>query len=175
MIVTQANESSTTSTAKVIKFPTQQPQTRRKPIIEPSNQQLNYSITNLSQTWLDPVIKRLNELVGLRLGWDGYKAIPVTFENAFFAIEVLKVCCGVNAPTPQIVPGVSGDLQIEWHLENGDIELHILAPNAVHAWHADEHTGFEGEEVSLTTDFTTVVRWIENLTEPTRAAVAAAS
>ena len=175
MIVTQANESSTTATAPVIAFPTQQLQRQRKPIIEPANQQLNYSITNLSQTWLDPVIKRLNELVGLRLGWDGYKAIPVTFENAFFAIEVLKVSCGVNAPTPQIVPGVSGDLQIEWHLENGDIELHIRAPNDVQAWHADTNSSPEGEGILLTNDFTTVARWIKNLTEPPSAIRATAS
>ena len=132
-------------------------------------------ITDAGQSWRDPVIKRLNELVELQPGWDGYKGVSVTFENAFFAIEVLNACCGVNAPTPQIVPGVSGDLQIEWHLENGDIELHIRAPNDVQAWHADANSGREGEEILLTNDFTAVARWIKNLTEPPSAIRSAAS
>jgi hypothetical protein len=124
--------------------------------------------------WCETVIKRLNELCALQPGWDGYEGVPVPFENAHFAIAVLNSCCRADDPTPQIVPGTSGDLQIEWHLERGDIELHIMAPNDVHAWHADENTGFDGEEVSLTNDFTAVVRWIKNLTEPTRATVPAA-
>ena len=144
MIIPQANESLTTSTAKVVNFPARQSQQRRREVIEPTIQQPRYSITNLGQKWREPVIKRLNELVRLQPGWDGYKGISVTFENAFFAIEVLNACCGVNAPTPQIVPGVSGDLQIEWHLEDSDIELHIRAPNDVQAWHADTNSGREG-------------------------------
>lgn len=144
-------------------------------VVQPSVPPSRHFITDLGQNWRDPVIKRLNELVGLQPGWDGYDGAAVTFENAYFAVEVLKVCCGANDPTPQIVPGASGDLQIEWHLEKGDIELHILAPNDVHAWHVDENTGFDGEGVSLTNDFTIVVKWIKNLTEPTRAIVAAAS
>jgi len=131
--------------------------------------------TDVTQQWREPVMKRLNELCGLPLGWDGYEGIPVTFENAFFALEMLEACCRGDDPIPQIVPGTNGDLQIEWHLEKGAIELHVLAPNDVHAWYADEQNGFEGEELSLTTDFNAVIKWIKNLTEPTRAAVAAAS
>ena len=136
---------------------------------------VGYLMTDLGQKWRTQVIKRLNELVALQPGWDGYEGGPVTFENAYFAMEVLDACCRSDDPTPQIVPGTSGDLQIEWHLEKGDIELHILAPNDVHAWHINENTESDGEELSLTTDFTTVVRWIENLTEPTRATVATTS
>jgi hypothetical protein len=136
---------------------------------------VGYLMTDVRQKWRDPVIKRLNELVALQQGWDGYEGVPVTFENAYFAMEVLDACCRGDDPTPQIVPGTNGDLQIEWHLEKGDIELHILSPNDVHAWHVNENTGSDGEELSLTTDFTTVVRWIENLTEPTRGTVAPAS
>ena len=144
-------------------------------VSETSVTPVGYLMKDSGQKWREPVIRRLNELTALRRGWDGYEGVPVTFENAYFAMQVLEACCRGDDPTPQIVPGTSGDLQIEWHLESGDIELHILAPNDVHTWHADENTGFEGEEVLLTNDFTAVVRWIKNLTEPPRAAVAAAS
>jgi len=142
---------------------------------ETSVMPVGYLMSDFGQKWREPVIKRLNELVALQPGWDGYQGVAVRFENAYFTMDVLDSCCRANDPAPQIVPGTSGDLQIEWHLEKGDIELHILAPNNVHAWHANENTGDDGEELSLTTDFTAVVRWIENLTEPTRATVAPAS
>src|SRR5258706_7550436 len=99
---------------------------------------VGYLMMDLGETWREPVIKRLNELVALQSGWDGYEGVPVTFENAYFTMGMLDACCRGDAPTPQIVPGASGDLQIEWHLDGGDIELHILAPNNVHAWHTDE-------------------------------------
>lgn len=144
-------------------------------ISESSVPPIGYFMTDSGQKWREPVIKRLDELVALQPGWDGYEAVPVTFQNAYFAMEMLDACCRGDAPIPQIVPGTSGDLQIEWHLERGDIELHILAPNDVRAWYADENTGFDGEEVPLTNDFNIVIGWIENLTEPTRATVPTAS
>jgi hypothetical protein len=136
---------------------------------------VEYLMTDSGQKWREPVIRRLNELTALQPGWDGYEGVSVTFESAYFAMEVLEACCYGDDPTPQIVPGTSGDLQIEWHLERGDIELHILGPNEVRAWHIDENTGFDGEEVSLTNDFNIVLRWIRNLTEPTRVAIPASS
>ena len=107
--------------------------------------------------------KRINELLRLRPGWDGYEGRPVTFENASFAMAVLEACCGKNDPIPQIVPGPSGDLQLEWHLEKGDIELHILAPSILQAWHVNEQTGDDGEDVLLTNDFTAVAEWLKSL------------
>jgi hypothetical protein len=142
-------------------------------ISEDLDKPIGYLMTESEQKWRSPAMHRLSELVTLHPGWDGYQGAPVKFENAYFAMQMLDACCRANDPTPQIVPGASGDLQIEWHLERGDIELHILAPNNVHAWYADESNGFAGEEISLTTDFTTVANWIKNLTEPTRATVPA--
>ncbi len=136
---------------------------------------MGYVTPDCGQKGRESVIRRLNELTALQAGWDGYGGVSVTFENAYFAMQVLEACCRSDDPTPQSVPGASSDLQIEWHLERGDIELHILEPNDVHAWHVDENTGFDGEEVSLTNDFNAVLRWIKNLTEAPRAAVPAAS
>ncbi len=84
--------------------------------------------------WRTAVMKRLEQLVRLDLGWDGYSGQPVSLENAAFALRVLEAVCGPDASPPQLVPGSSGDLQIEWHTLKGDIELHVIAPNRVHAW-----------------------------------------
>ena len=125
--------------------------------------------------WRDSVIARLNELVALEIGWDGYDGRPVSFEVANFALRVLETVCQVDAPEPQIVPGNSGDLQIEWHTPEGDIELHVREPNDVHAWRSQTTPVESISELFLKTDFIEVAGWIKELGEPSRAASVAAA
>jgi hypothetical protein len=132
-------------------------------------------ISEPQRNWRDPVTKRLEELIRLEEGWDGYRGAPVSFEIAHFAVRMLEVACGLEVPVPQIVPGSQGDLQIEWHTERGDIELDVLAPNNVSAWRRNESTGPDGEELLLTNDFSQVAAWIQELTEPSRAVGTAAA
>lgn len=123
--------------------------------------------------WWKSVETRLNELVALPRGWDGYSGAPVSFANANFAVKVLEAVCGPLTPAPQIVPGSDGDLQLEWHFPNGLIELHVRAANDVLAWYRDDATGPDGIEQPLTTNFIAVAQWLEDL-ERTGAAAAAA-
>jgi hypothetical protein len=125
--------------------------------------------------WRQPVIDRLDELCKLEVGWDGYSAPPVLFSNANFAVSMLMSACPLDAPTPQIVPGSNGDLQIEWHTAETDIELHVRSPNHVKAWRLSPAAPGEGEEVNLTTDFTIVARWLAELAEASVAARIAAA
>jgi hypothetical protein len=127
-----------------------------------------------ARAWLPTVKARFDELVQLSKGWDGYRAVPVSFVNANFALRMLEAICGAEAPCPQMVPGTAGDLQIEWHTPIADIELHVLGPNQVHAWrllHGQQHA----EELMLGNDFTSVAAWIKNLSEPPLAAGIAAA
>lgn len=132
---------------------------------------LNASVRTLISApvrrWRDEVVQRLNELAALCEGWDGYAGRPVNFETANFALRLLEVTCGFDAPTPQIVPGSDGDLQLEWHVGSVDIELHVRGPNDVIAWRSIGDT-LDGEELILTNDFTAVVSWIADLPEPFR-------
>ena len=132
-------------------------------------------ITDPIRHWRDAVVSRLNELVALECGWDGYRGKPVTFENAYFALRMLESSCGVEAPVPQIVPGAAGDLQVEWHIGRTDIELDIRAPNDVRAWICSEDTGSDGQKADLTNDFTIVAIWIRDLPEPSNASSVAAA
>jgi hypothetical protein len=118
--------------------------------------------SELSGPWRKLVEARLQELVRLEQGWDGYRGSPVSFVNAVFALRMLESACGRATPSPQIVPGVGGDLQIEWHTLRGDIELHVLAPNVVHAWRsATGGPGYE-KELELTNDFSVVATWVRD-------------
>ena len=122
-------------------------------------------ISNSHHDWSTKVVSRLNELCALPVGWNGYTAPPVLFSNASFALVMLQTVCPFDVPEPQIVPGPNGDLQIEWHEEYGDVELHVRAPYNVHAWRCNETTGPNGEEFDLNNEFSLVASWLADLSE----------
>lgn len=143
-------------------------------IVSISSNPVRILIGENSSSWSDEVTDRLQKLIRLRPGWDGYQGRPVSFVNANFALQMLNNICGMETRAPQIVPGAAGDLQIEWHTQQGDIELHVKGPNNVHAWRAMAGGDPEGEELNLTVDFAAVAQWVKEITEPTIAAAAAA-
>jgi len=122
-------------------------------------------VTDVMGDWRSAVLDRLEELIRLNVGWDGYDGLPVSLENATFALRMLEVTCREDTIAPQIVPGPSGELQIEWHTEFGDIELLVRGPYSVHAWRHLPSLSADGEEQELTNDFLLVARWIEELWE----------
>ena len=123
------------------------------------------AISEPESQWRSKVIERLEKLIRLKPGWDGYEAQPVSFENAAFVLQMLDSICGDDAPTPQIVPGYKGDLQIEWHKPNGEIELHVAGPNDVRAWRCFAEDPEDGLEQNFANNFTALVNWIEQITE----------
>jgi hypothetical protein len=131
-------------------------------------------ISDNTMAWSEEVKNRLEALIKLPVGWDGYQGTNVSFQNANFALRVLEAICGFETCTPQIVPGPAGDLQIEWHTLRGDLEIHVVGPNNVHAWRAMIDGNPEGEELLLKNDFAVVAQWVKEITEPPIAARAAA-
>lgn len=123
-------------------------------------------LTESVEEWRESVQERLQELIRLDRGWDGYEGLPVSFVNAVFALRMLESVCRAETHSPEIVPGVSGDLQVEWHTFKGDIELHVRAPNDVHAWRSKSDDDADGEELELTNDFSVIATWVRELTEP---------
>lgn len=123
-------------------------------------------IDDVSAQWDSGITQKLQELVRLELGWDGYRAVPVGFTNAAFALQILARACAPGTPIPTVVPGVEGDLQLEWHTVKGDIELHVVAPNVVHAWCAvASGENPEGEERELKNDFSIVAQWVRDIAQ----------
>jgi hypothetical protein len=136
-------------------------------------QRVRMIVSEPSLAWRDGVIARLEKLIQLPKGWDGYAAEPVALATAIFALQMLETLCPSDAEPPQVVPGVNGDLQVEWHTVRGDIELHVKKPNEVDAWRRNANTGDDGEELSLTNDFIAVGNWLEDLERDVAAAAAA--
>lgn len=117
--------------------------------------------------WRPEVVDTLQTLIRLPIGWDGYSGKPVDLSTADFTLRMLESVCPSGVPAPSIVPGIEGDVQVEWHTERGDIELHVIRPNNVHAWRQNDSIGDDGEEVELTVDFRPILLWIKEISEPT--------
>jgi hypothetical protein len=126
-------------------------------------------------SWRDATIARLEELIRLPVGWDGYNGLPVTLLNANFALKMLDAICGSGAGAPQIVPGQDGDLQIEWHTIKGDVELHVLGPYHVRAWGNLIGPIPWESELELENEFSAVGAWVREITEQPRAVDVAAA
>ncbi len=140
--------------------------------IEPSPR---ITLSEKNNVWQEKTIKRLEELIRLEIGWDGYQGIAVSLENVLFTLNMLEKICKWNTEAPQIVPGYSGDLQVEWHTLNGDLELHVEKPNKVNAWFWHVKDDSEGEELQLKNDFSKVAEWVKAITESPVAAESAAA
>jgi hypothetical protein len=115
--------------------------------------------------WRSEIEAKLGKLIQLKKGWDGYRGMPVSFGTANFALQMLENVCLVETPMPQLIPGVNGDLQIEWHSRVADIELHVRRPNSVHAWRQNNFSNREYEEFDLTNNFQPILTWIKQLSE----------
>ena len=124
--------------------------------------------------WVAELCKRFEELIALPYGWDGYAGRPVSFACAVFAANLLDTICVSTIPTPSLVPGADGTLQIEWHVYGYDIELDVLGPNNVVAFRIDLRNDAE-ESMDLSTDYSLLVRWIDDLERSQREALTVAA
>ena len=126
------------------------------------------------EVWVGRATERLSQLTRLDLGWDGYKAKPVTQENVAFAKSFLFSVMDDAQPSPDIVPGTQGDLQIEWHTSKGDLEVHVIRPNLVRAWVNFVDDDRE-RELPISNDFRIVSEWLSQIKETEIAAIRAAA
>lgn len=110
--------------------------------------------------WHDAIRTKMNALCGLQLGWDGYNGMPSRFDIAEFAASLLERLYNEKTPIPDIVPLADGGIQIEWHVNNIDIEIAINKPLCASVWVEDPRGGVEME---MTNDFSDLIPWIDKL------------
>jgi len=66
--------------------------------------------------------ERIKELTSLESGWDGYKAGPVSHKAANKARSIIDA---IQSADPQLTPGVSGNVAIEWLTKDWSLMLEI--------------------------------------------------
>ena len=112
--------------------------------------------------WFENLQEKFNDICSLPVGWDGYAGFPVSFNNAIFAANLLERLYLDGVPAPAIVPGSDGSLQLEWHRNQFDVEIDVLAPYEVLATRTD-HANNTEQEFELESDFSVLADWISDL------------
>jgi hypothetical protein len=103
---------------------------------------------------------KFNELCALPSGWDGYRSGPVPFGTANFAFALTERIATIADAIPNIFPTSAGEIQAEWEIDGGVVELVFYGP-----LRASVYVEYEGqsEERELGSDFTFVEGWISDL------------
>lgn len=122
--------------------------------------------------WSGSLDQVFNKLTSLPRGWDGYNGLPVSFTIARFASQVLSRLYVPRLPVPSLVPGADGTIQIEWHTNQYDIELDVLAVNSIIATRYDCLTDHE-DVVELSNDVSAPAKWMIELVTPRKPVEAA--
>lgn len=118
-------------------------------------------LSNLSP-WAESGMKRLDKLMRLERNWDGYNALAISFPIAFFALNLIDRLFVDGVVEPSIVPGSDGTLQLEWHVNQYDVELDILGVNNIVATRVNCRTGVV-ESVPLKNNFVLALDWVNAL------------
>ena len=133
-----------------------------EPISSIPVRQTRVRVSNPRSPWVKELEKRFNVLTSLRKGWDGYVGLPVSFTCAQFAANVIERLYTDALPPPQLVPMSDGTLRLEWHMNQYDLEIEVLAPYEVVAFRTDLKTD-EEQEIEVQTDFTELAEWVSDL------------
>ncbi len=95
---------------------------KKKEIVESNNWSI--SVSGLI-SWISEAVDSLNSLLALEENWDSYGARKVSPEAAFAAIILLHHVMDDQTPPPLIVPTPSGNIQLEWHRSEIDLEVEV--------------------------------------------------
>jgi hypothetical protein len=95
--------------------------------------------------WFVPAASTLLALLRLPAGWNSYAARPINPRAVGAALELLAATMQPDTPIPSVVPMSRGDVQLEWHLRDMDIEVVVPAEGPVRVWYEDLHRGAERE------------------------------
>jgi hypothetical protein len=100
-------------------------------------------VTALEPKWQKEVLSRMTALLRHRAGWDSYGAQAPRYDAAMFALTILQRVMRGDTPVPFIVPSHMGGVQLEWHENQIDLEIHIVEPYKGDIWWRDHATGRE--------------------------------
>jgi hypothetical protein len=115
--------------------------------------------------WEGAVVQALVQLVKMPAGWDSYNAPPLRRDAGLFALEILQSVMRPRTPLPQVIPSAAGGVQLEWHENGVDLELHITAPYQWELWFRDlQDPNSQPVSLELTDDFSALKRPIALLT-----------
>ena len=91
--------------------------------------------------WVESAFLKIQELLYLEAGWDGYDGKSVIGDTARKAVVMLFELMSSGTKTPWIVPTVHGGLQMEWHKSQVDLEIEIKPDTTASVFYVNEQDG----------------------------------
>lgn len=97
-------------------------------------------------SWVEPVLRSMEERWGRVPGWDSYDAKPTDLHHAIRLLEYLSELLRHNSTPPVITPLVDGGVQAEWHRNEQDLEIVVPSDDVARYYYYNAATGKEQEE-----------------------------
>jgi hypothetical protein len=102
-------------------------------------------------------------LLNLSEDWDSYGAAPISFENLNYAFQLLLFTMQDDSPPPNVIPTPEGSVELEWHEQDIDLEVQILAPYRIYVSYEDRRNSEKNWEDELTVDLTELSQAVREL------------
>ena len=102
--------------------------------------------------WVEPTLRTLGNLLVLPAGWDSYDARTLDPSCVLAAWQLLAAVMRDDIPAPAVVPTARGGVQLEWHRNDVDLEIEVVAPREFLVSYETAAAG-ESWEKRLTDDF----------------------
>jgi len=112
--------------------------------------------------WFAPSVTALVDLLSLPPGWNSHSAKKIEPRNVMAAIVLLGIIMDSDVPPPIVVPRVKGNIQLEWHTEQVDIEVYIDTPSTVRFF-AEDVAKEQAAEGSLSGREHELKNWLKRL------------
>jgi predicted HTH domain antitoxin len=114
---------------------------------------------------LHKTVESLYSLSSLPAGWNSYRAKPIGPDVIQAAVRFESNLLKANTPAPHVVPRVQGGIQLEWHLNNIDIEVYIDSSGAMRFYAEDLTDSRAPDELQLPADEAVLSSWLARVSD----------
>lgn len=114
--------------------------------------------------WLVPIKVRLEKIADLPENWDSYGANRIKESSVISAFNLLLEIMKDDTPVPQIVPTPEGNVQLEWHERDMELEIEVKSNTLLDVYCDDLRSNDEPYEKELEYDLGKLTGFIDKLT-----------
>lgn len=75
--------------------------------------------------WQAEIRRRMNNLLDLNEGWDGYDAPGIPSQTAMFSVQILEQLWRPGLSLPDISPMSDGSIMLEWFKDDAVLTIEI--------------------------------------------------
>jgi hypothetical protein len=115
--------------------------------------------------WVHSVEERVNQLLALPRGWDGYGAPSPQLDMVVAAIRLLLEAMEDSTPAPNVFPTNQGGIQLEWHQGGIDLEIEISSVDQLDATLYDDADPDRETDLDLTVNHDSLRKVLMELTQ----------